>query len=103
LQLAKNFTTTTSITVSHSGGSETRLALTISESKRNGHHEHQPTDGTDEIQTFGIVILSSLDKISRKMLLTKEGEDDPSVLPTILIGHVQLRYIFITDLSSMTD
>ena len=76
--------------------------MTISE--RHEHYEHQPTDGTDEIQTFASCsVISSLDKIPRKTLLTKEGEDDPSVLPTILIEHVQLRCIFITDLSIMRD
>ena len=50
-----------------------------------------------------IFISSSVDENSRVRRLTKEGEDDPGVRPTVLIEHVQLRCIFIADLSSMTD
>ena len=33
-----------------------------------------------------------------KISLTKEGEDDPNILPTIFIEHIQRREIFIANL-----
>jgi hypothetical protein len=61
-------------------------------------HYDQRTHGTDEVKTFGkrIVILTA-PKYS-KIILTKEGENDPCIPPAILIEHVQWRYIFFADL-----
>jgi len=50
---SQNSTTTTYITVSCSGRSETQLVLQSVVASDMGHHEHQLTNSADEIQTFG--------------------------------------------------
>jgi hypothetical protein len=90
---------TIDITVSCSGGSEMQLAL-YSAAEDEPHH-NQRTHGADDVKTFGETYSHSdfAPKLS-EIILTKKGKNDTCIPPSILIEHVQWRYIFFTDLFS---
>ncbi len=56
-----------------------------------------------KLNPFGNVQSFQLCRKPRKLILTEEGENDPSIPPAILVEHVQWRYVFFTNLFSVVD